>query len=256
MNGRRGADQLWDARGGREVTPRNFSPPDGVYGSWRCFQTGRQGYGARVRRAGLVEDHEAAPAVHDDADAALVRRCRRGDTGAFAELVSLHQDVVLRVAARIVGEDESADVAQDTFLRAFHRLDRFRSEASFRAWLLQIARNSALDALGARGRRPLASDDVEARSDLDGTAMTARTPVQELDERERRDRLRLKLRLLPDQHRAVLVLRELEGLSYEEIAVATESPVGSVKGRLHRARGELADILRRNTYDWQLPRER
>ncbi len=207
-----------------------------------------------MRRTRKDTVHDAAEAAPDDADAGLVRRCRQGDTAAFAELVSRHQDVVLRVAARIVGEDESADVAQDTFLRAFHRLDRFRGDASFRAWLLQIARNSALDALAARGRRPVTSGDVEARTDLDDLAMTSRTPVQELDDRERRDRLRHKLRLLPDPHRAVLVLRELEGLSYEEIAVVTESPVGSVKGRLHRARGELAELLRRNTYDWQLPR--
>ena len=208
-----------------------------------------------MRRAPEVTDREAADAATGDADASLVRRCRNGDTAAFEELVSRHQDVVLRVAARIVGEDESADVAQDTFLRAFHRLERFRGEASFRAWLLQIARNSALDALAARGRRPIASEELETRRDHEGMVMSARTPVQALDERERRDRLRLKLRLLTDSHRAVLVLRDLEGLSYEEIAVVTEAPVGSVKGRLHRARGELAELLRRNTYDWELPRE-
>ena len=170
--------------------------------------------------------------------------------------MSRHQDVVLRVAARIVGEDESADVAQDTFLRAFHRLDRFRGEATFRAWVLQIARNSALDALAARARRPVVCEDLEGRTDAEGMTMSSRTPVRELDERERRDRLRLKLRLLTDPHRAVLLLRDVEGLSYEEIAVVTETPLGSVKGRLHRARGELAELLRRNTYDWELPRER
>lgn len=203
-------------------------------------------------RAHAGERSASSPA-EPDPDLELVRRCRAGETAAFGELVERHQAVVLRVAARIVGEDESLDVAQDAFLRAFHRLDRFRGDAPFRAWLLQIARNSALDALDARRRRPVASDAVV--SDL-ATDVTTRTPVQKLDDRERRDRLRTKLALLPPAHRSVLVLRDLEGLSYDEIAAATETPLGSVKGRLHRARNELAELLRRNAYDWGLPRER
>jgi RNA polymerase sigma factor (sigma-70 family) len=81
-------------------------------------------------------------------------------------------------------------------------------------------------------------------------------PVSQLEERERRERLELKLGALRREHRIVLVLRDLEGLSYEEIATVTESPVGSVKGRLHRARNELIEIMRANTYDWGLPDER
>jgi len=196
------------------------------------------------------------PGELDAADIELVDRCRAGDTAAFGALVSRHEQVVLRVAARIVGEDDSADVAQDTFLRAFHRLDRFRAESTFRAWLLQIARNSALDALAARRRRPATDEDMDAWDDDDGIAGVSRTPAQALDEGERRDRLRTKLSMLTEQHRAVLVLRELEGLSYDEIADVTGTPLGSVKGRLYRARNELAELLRRNTYDWELPRER
>jgi len=79
-------------------------------------------------------------------------------------------------------------------------------------------------------------------------------PAESLEEHERRDRLEAKLRLLSAPHRAVLVLRDLEGLSYDEIAEVTDTPLGSVKGRLHRARAELIDLLRRNTYDWELPR--
>lgn len=82
------------------------------------------------------------------------------------------------------------------------------------------------------------------------TRSAARPP---LEERERRDRLQRKLDLLRPAHRAVLVLRDVEGLSYDEIAEITQSPLGSVKGRLHRARGELIDLLRANTYDWELP---
>jgi RNA polymerase sigma-70 factor, ECF subfamily len=173
---------------------------------------------------------------------------------AFAELVALHQEVVVRVASRIVGPDDSEDVAQDAFLRAFHRLDRFRGEGSFRGWLLQIARNSALDFLSARRRRAAMSDVLDAEAG-EGEERGTRAPARELEASERRERLRSKLRLLSDAHRTVLVLRDLEGLSYDEIAETTDTPLGSVKGRLHRARAELAELLRRNTYDWGLPRE-
>jgi RNA polymerase sigma-70 factor (ECF subfamily) len=78
--------------------------------------------------------------------------------------------------------------------------------------------------------------------------------VSELERRERQERLELKLELLRTDYRSLLVLRDLEGLSYSEIAEILDMPLGSVKGKLHRARGELIDILRNNTYDWELPR--
>src|SRR5918911_1025007 len=154
-------------------------------------------------------------------DEELVARTLRGDLRAFEALVRRHQAVVFRVAARITGPEDAEDVTQDTFLRAFHRLRRFRGEAPFRAWLLQIAHNTALNAQARHRPEP----------------------------RERRERLELKVRQLGSSHRIVVVLRDIEGLSYEEIAEVTGSPIGSVKGRLHRGRRELIDILRRNTYD-------
>ncbi|MBA2615683.1 MAG: sigma-70 family RNA polymerase sigma factor [Actinobacteria bacterium] len=191
-----------------------------------------------------------APRTDTASDEALARRTLAGDISAFEAIVERHRLVVRRVAARIVGEDEADDVAQDAFLRAFHRVGRFRAEASFRSWLLRITHNAALDALARRRAQPV--DDV---GDLEDEASPGRprTPADQLEERERRDRLAAKLRLMQPTHRAVLVLRDLEGLSYEEIATITEAPLGSVKGRLHRARRELIDILRANTYDWGLP---
>jgi RNA polymerase sigma-70 factor, ECF subfamily len=185
-----------------------------------------------------------------DPDRELVDRARTGDIAAFEELVERHRDVVYRVAARTVGHDEAEDVSQDAFLRAFHRLPSFRGEAPFRAWLLSITRNAALNQLARRRPEPVESVDplVEA---ADGERQ--RTPADRLEGRERRDRLEAKVRMLTPAHRVVLVLRDIEGLSYEEISEFTESPLGSVKGRLHRARGELIELLRRNTYDWGLP---
>jgi RNA polymerase sigma-70 factor (ECF subfamily) len=183
-----------------------------------------------------------------DPDHNSVQRTLAGDTAAFGAIVERHQGVVQRVAARVVGSEEAEDVSQEAFLRAFHRLGKFRGDSSFRAWLLQITYNTALTAAGRRVPDVQVADDPDEREDV-----VERGPAMQLEIRERRERLEGKLALLRPEHRAVLVLRDLEGLPYEEVAVATDTPLGSVKGRLHRARGELIEILRRNTYDWELP---
>jgi RNA polymerase sigma-70 factor (ECF subfamily) len=180
-------------------------------------------------------------------DGWLIQRTLSGDLTAFEGLVDRHRDVVFRVASRIVGGEEAEDVSQDAFLRAFHRLERFRGDASFRTWLLQITQNVAFNRIArSRGHRADPPADVV---DSDST----RQPVAELERRERQHRLELKLGLLRDEYRSLLVLRDLEGLSYAEIAEVLEMPLGSVKGRLHRARSELIELLRNNTYDWELP---
>lgn len=193
----------------------------------------------------MLIDQEAI--LRQDED--LVARARAGDLDAFEELVNRHRALVTRVAARIVGSDEAEDIAQETFLRVYHRLGQLRGDASFRAWLLRTATNVALNSLARK--RPQAAglgENFEAVPDA-----APRTPADALEAGERRERLQDKLRLLSPSHRAVLVLRDLEGLSYEEIAAATETPLGSVKGRLFRARREMIDVLRANTYDWELP---
>jgi len=184
-----------------------------------------------------------------DPDHDFVERARRGDLPAFEELVRRHHAIVLRVTARVVGEADCEDVTQDVFLRAFHRLDRFRGEAPFRAWLLRIAHNTALSA--ASGRRA----DSAPWDGLDGpdAAVAAGTPADSLEGRERRERLGVKLKGLNPEHRMVLVLRDVEGLTYDEIAEVTGTPLGSVKARLHRARNDMVHALRTNTYDWELP---
>ncbi len=190
-----------------------------------------------------------------DPDRELVEHALAGDTAAFGALVERHDGVVFRVAARVVGRDEADDVSQDAFLKAFHRLSLFRGEGSFRAWLLQITYNTALNTAARRVPEPVGSPEEAAEAaEAAPTPASERRPAAALEDSERRERLELKLRDLRAEHRAVLVLRDLEGLPYEEIAQVTESPVGSVKGRLHRARGELIEILRNNTYDWDLPR--
>lgn len=177
-------------------------------------------------------------------------RAQHGDLKAFQALVERHSAVVYRVAARTVGPDEAHDVSQDAFLRALSRIKSFRGQGSFRAWLLQITANTALNAATRKRADPV--EDLPEPTEPD-TAAGEREPAVRLEREERRRRLELKLRGLRIEHRTVLVLRDVEGLSYEEIADVTDTPIGSVKGRLYRARGELAEALRRNTYDWELP---
>jgi RNA polymerase sigma-70 factor, ECF subfamily len=191
--------------------------------------------------------------VENDPDQPLVQAALRGDLHAFERLVERHRDIVFRVAARLVGSDEEAeDVTQDTFLRAFHRLDRYRGEAAFRSWLLRIAHNTAVTYV-TRKRAPSHSP-LDALAEDVAAAEQRGGPAEQLERRERLGRLDTKIKGLSPGHRAVLVLRDIEGLSYDEIARVTDAPIGTVKARLHRARDEFVDVLRHNTYDWELPR--
>jgi RNA polymerase sigma-70 factor, ECF subfamily len=183
-------------------------------------------------------------------DENLIERTLQGELSAFEELVERHRGIVYRVATRIVGPDDAEDVSQDAFLRAFHRLDQYRGAATSRTWLLQITQNAALNSLASARRRP-AETVGESPDAPDRDAV--RQPAAALVDRERQQRLELKLRGLRPEYRSLVVLRDLEGLSYNEIADILEMPIGSVKGRLHRARGELIELMRNNTYDWELP---
>jgi RNA polymerase sigma-70 factor (ECF subfamily) len=185
-------------------------------------------------------------------DALLASLAADGDLAAFEVLAERHREVVYRVARRVVGATEAEDVSQDAFLRAFHRLHGFRHDAPFRSWLLRITHNSALDHLARRGASPVDPAGIDAEQPAD----SPRTPAERLEIRERIERLEHKLQDLNVTHRTVLVLRDIEGLSYQEIAQVTDWPLGSVKGRLHRARREFVALLRANTYDWELPNGR
>ena len=113
---------------------------------------------------------------------------------------------------------------------------------------MRVTRNAALDHLKRRRPEPVDPETLD-RAEQSPT----REPADRLETRERIERLERKLHGLSPQHRTVLVLRDAEGLSYEEIAAITDAPVGSVTGRLHRARSEFIEMLRANTYDWELP---
>ena len=179
----------------------------------------------------------------DDAGARLraaADGARAGDPEAFRVLVAETHATVFRLAAALVSDrDEAADVTQETYVRAWGRIDELRDGAAALGWLCRIARNVAHDRRGSwwsRVRAPLeAIAGVAAPREAGPDASFAAA--------ERAEAVRAALAKLPEKHRVVLALREFEGLSYEEIAAATGVPRGTVESRLHRARAALARRL-------------
>jgi len=179
-------------------------------------------------------------------DEALLERARRGDRDAFAELVTRHQDGLYTMALRLLGKPEDAcDVVQETFMRAYVNLPKLRG-ASVRGWLYRVALNAGHDVLRRGVRRP--QDPLDRG---DGKILDLPDPALGPDAvAEGRDRARVVrealLALSPDFREAV-VLRDVNQLSYEEIAEALRLPLGTVKSRISRARALLAEALRGNT---------
>lgn len=184
-----------------------------------------------------------------DEEQRLVMAAQRGDVESFNALVRLYEGRVYNLSYRMLGDaDGAADAAQDAFLSAFRNLKSFRG-GSFRSWLLRIATNACYDVLRARKRRPAVSLDALSADDED-----ASSPLQIADDAEMPDDVALRHELagaiqhgltsLPEDQRAVIVLSDIQGLSYEEIALITGSNLGTVKSRLSRGRARLREVLR------------
>ncbi|MCA1700472.1 MAG: sigma-70 family RNA polymerase sigma factor [Actinobacteria bacterium] len=168
-------------------------------------------------------------------DVHLVRAAQLGDLYAFEELVRRHRTRIYRVALRMLANPADAeDAAQDAFLQCWSALPRFRAESSFSTWLVQIVTNRCLNMLRSRRAEAFAVPNVE-RPERSTEVVETRAELEALE--------RALVGLTPEQ-RAPLVLREVEGLSYEEIAYVLEVTVPAVKGRIHRARLELVAAMR------------
>jgi RNA polymerase sigma-70 factor, ECF subfamily len=168
-------------------------------------------------------------------EALLIGRARRGDREAFGALVERHRDSVYRVVRGVLADAaECEDVTQDVFVRAWESLARFRGESGLFTWLYRIAVNAALRARERRRPAPVAEvPETEAprprEADEDGPSLAT---------------LQRLLSELPDEYRVIVVLRDLEGLSYQDIASTLEIPMGTVESRLFRARGQLREMWR------------
>jgi RNA polymerase sigma-70 factor (ECF subfamily) len=181
-------------------------------------------------------------------DQELVRRAQAGDRRAFDLLVLKYQQKVVNLIGRYVRDPaEVLDVAQDAFLKAYRALDGFRGDSAFYTWLYRIAVNTVKNHLVAQGRRPPGDDleaDVAEQMDLGARLRENATPERHLLTDEIARTVQQALDALPDDLRTAIVLRELEGMSYEEIATAMECPIGTVRSRIFRAREAIDKRLR------------
>ncbi len=176
----------------------------------------------------------------------LVRNAQGGDLESFNRLVLAHQDQVYSLAYRFMGQRAAAeDAAQEAFIRAFRAIRSFRGE-HFRAWLLSITANACRDELRRQRRRPTRSLDAPTSEDDPSTLDPpdpGATPESIALNAELRGALERALLQLPEEWRLIVVLADVHGLSYDEVATAAALPLGTVKSRLSRARGRLRDIL-------------
>ncbi|TVO70537.1 RNA polymerase sigma factor RpoE [Sedimenticola selenatireducens] len=176
-------------------------------------------------------------------DQELVERVQRGDKKAFDLLVLKYQQKVANLISRYVRDhSETLDVTQEAFIKAYKALPNFRGESAFYTWLYRIAINTAKNHLVAMKRRPPSSDiDAETAEQLD-VGMRLKeyaTPENHLLESEIAETVKQAINELPEDLRTAITLRELEGLSYEEIARAMDCPVGTVRSRIFRARAAI-----------------
>ncbi len=176
---------------------------------------------------------------------ALIASARAGNQHAFNLLVRVYQDMAYNVAYRVLGQPEAAaDATQDAFLAAYRALSVFRG-GSFKAWLLRIVTNACYDQLRRQKRRPQTSlEDLVEDPDY-SPSLTDRneSPEEALLNAELAHAIEAAIARLPFDQRIVLVLSDVQGLSYEEIAAATDASLGTVKSRLSRARARLRDYL-------------
>lgn len=177
----------------------------------------------------------------------IVQRVLEGDTNAFEELVLEYEKKVYNVALRMLNNSEdAADMTQEAFIKAYNSLQSFRGDSKFSVWLYRIVSNVCLDFLRSKNRRPTVSLSVEDDDGEDAqldVADESQSPELLLDRKLTRDSVRRGLDSLPPDYRQILLLREIQGLSYDEIAQALSLEVGTVKSRIFRARKRLCTFL-------------
>ncbi len=180
-------------------------------------------------------------------EAAVIQSVLDGDVNAFETLVKEYEKNVYNLALRMTGNSEdAADMSQEAFIKAYNSLSSFRGDSKFSVWLYRIVSNVCLDYLRSRTRKPTVSlstendDGEEVELDI---ADESQSPELLLDRSLTRDAVRRGLAALPPDHREILLLREIQGLSYEEIAAALGLEAGTVKSRIFRARKKLCSFL-------------
>jgi RNA polymerase sigma-70 factor (ECF subfamily) len=197
-----------------------------------------------------TDESPQEPAAPSDSDAMLVERTVAGDQKAFELLVIKYQRRIQRLIGRMVRDvDLVEDIAQETFIRAYRALAQFRGEAQFYTWLYRIAVNTAKKALMELKRDPTVSensfksgqsDESDETSPLENELISSETPDAVLAGKEIAQMVNAAMEALPEELRQAITLREIEGLSYEEISEAMNCPIGTVRSRIFRAREAIS----------------
>lgn len=186
----------------------------------------------------------------DVSDLSLVRRVQSGDKGAFDALVRKYQHKLVKLVMRYVRNPaEAEDIAQEAFIKAYRALPQFRGDSAFYTWLYRIAINTAKNAVVSRDRSPIEynidrNDATEESYDMQGRMKDSETPEGLVLTDEIRRTVNAAIEALPEDLKTAIVLRELDGLSYEEISAAMDCPVGTVRSRIFRAREAIDRRLR------------
>jgi RNA polymerase sigma-70 factor (ECF subfamily) len=174
----------------------------------------------------------------------LLERARKGDSQAFGALVERYQRRVVGVAQAVVhNQDDAIELAQETFVRAYENLSKFESRSSFSTWLYRIAANLSIDFRRREGRHQVLRGE-DAETEINRLPSPRGDSYQESVRTELNKRINGALEQLTPEHRAVILLREVEGLSYDEISDLLQVPRGTVMSRLHYARGNMRTILK------------
>jgi len=177
----------------------------------------------------------------------LVGRCRAGDATAFDTLVARYASVIYNLAQRMMGNpDDAEDAAQLTFVRAYTSIHKFRGGSSFGTWLYRIAVNICLDELKKRRRAGSVFSELPEPSSQLPAPPSADDPENAILRKERQELIESAINSLPEQQRVVLLLSDVQGLSYEEMVKVTGTTLGTVKSRLNRARIALKERLERH----------
>lgn len=184
-----------------------------------------------------------------EVDQALVERAQGGDQKAFDQLVSKYQRKLERLLSRYVRDAaEVEDVAQEAFIKAYRALPGFRGDSAFYTWLYRIGINTAKNYLSASNKRPLLSGDYEDEDgetvDFSAQAPDLNTPETEYMNRQIVETVNRAVEALPEELRMAITLREMEGMSYEDIALAMDCPIGTVRSRIFRAREAISAQLK------------
>lgn len=177
----------------------------------------------------------------------LLSRSAKGDADAFGKLVSHYQNDIFNLVCRMIGnKDDAMDITQETFISAYKNIGAFEGRSKFNTWLYSIATNRAISAMRAKGSRPSAQmsalEGDDGRSAFEPAAKT-NTPVAQLEVTETQLQVQQAISELEEDYKTVVVLRDIQGLDYEEIGEVLNCSIGTVKSRLHRARTELRTKL-------------